>query len=180
MVLWLSTDFGDFRTFWWGSHPKCGCFPKRDKNFATDDKRFPSFLQESLKPIYLQRQDIVLALHFTTAIRNALKSLLIFRTLALDITVDIQNPYQIYHCQYPCPYCIYHCRYPKPLLYRSPKIPQTMASIPTTLPLDRHHRRPSAHPPTYEADESEIRTFLIQYAEATLQLILGCMQEESR
>ena len=37
MVLWLSTDFGDFRTFWWGSHPNSGCFQKRDKNFATDD-----------------------------------------------------------------------------------------------------------------------------------------------
>ena len=37
MVLWLSSDFGDFSTFWWGGHLKLGVFRKRDKEFATDD-----------------------------------------------------------------------------------------------------------------------------------------------
>ena len=37
MVLWLSTDFGDFRIFRWGGHLKPGVSPKRDKGFATDD-----------------------------------------------------------------------------------------------------------------------------------------------
>ena len=35
--LWLSTDFGDFPTFWWGGHLKLGVSRKRDKEPATDD-----------------------------------------------------------------------------------------------------------------------------------------------
>ena len=39
--LWLSTDFGDFPTFWWGGHLKLGVSRKRDKEPATDDTRAP-------------------------------------------------------------------------------------------------------------------------------------------
>ena len=35
--LWVSTDFGDFPTFWWGGHLKLGVSRKRDKEPATDD-----------------------------------------------------------------------------------------------------------------------------------------------
>ena len=46
--LWLSTDFEDFPTFWWGGHLKLGVSRKRDKEPATDDTD-----SQSTTPIFM-------------------------------------------------------------------------------------------------------------------------------
>ena len=49
MVLWLSTDFGDYRTFWWGAPPKPVRFPKTVKKPAGAGMRIRAKIKKDLE-----------------------------------------------------------------------------------------------------------------------------------
>ena len=53
MVLWLSTDFGGFRLFWWGGHLKLGVSRKRDEEPATDDRTLAAVLPAPIRKLAL-------------------------------------------------------------------------------------------------------------------------------